>query len=153
MTPILGCSLHSAVTPELLSALRSRMEGDRAGPNGFQPAVRKLIEEAGGKVISFYVRTGESDFLLISETNEAEAVIAALMATSAAGTVSVMLAPQGLGPVRNSKQSPRGLRKRPARIDLQASADCSLAKFAAIRRASSRVSNLACRASASPSFT
>jgi uncharacterized protein with GYD domain len=50
--------------------------------------VRKLIEGAGGKVISYYVTTGESDFLLISEANEAEAVIAALMAASAAGTIS-----------------------------------------------------------------
>jgi uncharacterized protein with GYD domain len=52
------------------------------------PAVRKLIEGAGGKVISYYVTTGETDFLLISEANEAEAVIAALMAASGAGTIS-----------------------------------------------------------------
>jgi uncharacterized protein with GYD domain len=47
-----------------------------------------VIEAAGGKVISFYMTTGETDFLLISETNEAEAVIAALMASSAAGMIS-----------------------------------------------------------------
>jgi uncharacterized protein with GYD domain len=50
--------------------------------------VRKLIEEAGGKVISFYMTTGETDFLLISEADEAEDVIGALMAVSAAGTIS-----------------------------------------------------------------
>lgn len=50
--------------------------------------MRKSIEEAGGKVISFYATTGETDFLLISEANESEAVIAALMAASAAGTIS-----------------------------------------------------------------
>ena len=38
--------------------------------------------------ISIYVTTGETDFLLISEANEAEAVIAALMASSAAGMIS-----------------------------------------------------------------
>jgi uncharacterized protein with GYD domain len=32
--------------------------------------------------------TGETDFLLISEANESEAVIGALMAVSAAGTIS-----------------------------------------------------------------
>jgi hypothetical protein len=32
--------------------------------------------------------TGDSDFLLISETNDAENIIAALMAAAAAGTVS-----------------------------------------------------------------
>ena len=35
-------------------------------PEDREPAVRKLIEEAGGKVISFYMTTGETDFLLIS---------------------------------------------------------------------------------------
>jgi uncharacterized protein with GYD domain len=50
--------------------------------------VRKLIEAAGGKVINFYFTTGNSDFLLISEANDAENIIAALMAASAAGTIS-----------------------------------------------------------------
>jgi uncharacterized protein with GYD domain len=53
-----------------------------------EQVVRKLIEEAGGKVISFYMTTGDTDFLLISEANEAEAVIAAVMAASAAGMIS-----------------------------------------------------------------
>jgi uncharacterized protein with GYD domain len=57
-------------------------------PEDREPVVRKLIGDAGGKVISYYVTTGETDFLLISETNEAEAVIAALMAASAAGMIS-----------------------------------------------------------------
>ena len=57
-------------------------------PEDREPVVRKLIESAGGKVLSYYVTTGETDFLLISEANEAEAVIAALMAASAAGTIS-----------------------------------------------------------------
>ena len=43
---------------------------------------------AGGKINRFYSTTGESDFLLISEADEAEAVIAALMASSAAGMIS-----------------------------------------------------------------
>ena len=63
-------------------------KGLLAAPEDREPAVRKLIEEAGGKVISFFFTTGDSDFLLISEANEAEAIIAALMATAAAGTVS-----------------------------------------------------------------
>jgi uncharacterized protein with GYD domain len=63
-------------------------KGLLAAPEDREPVVRKLIEEAGGKVISFYFTTGDSDFLLISEANEAEAIIAALMATAAAGTVS-----------------------------------------------------------------
>ena len=57
-------------------------------PEDRQPAVRKLIEGAGGKVISFYMTTGDTDFLLISEANQAEAVIAALMAASPPGMIS-----------------------------------------------------------------
>jgi len=32
-----------------------------AAPEDREPAVRKLIETAGGKVISFYFTTGEAD--------------------------------------------------------------------------------------------
>jgi uncharacterized protein with GYD domain len=64
------------------------VRGILAAPEDREPAVRKAIETAGGKVISFYFTTGETDFLLISEANEAEAVIAALMAAAAAGAIS-----------------------------------------------------------------
>jgi len=47
-------------------------------PEDREPAVRKLIEAAGGKFINFYFTTGDSDFLLISEANDAESIIAAL---------------------------------------------------------------------------
>ena len=59
-----------------------------AAPEDREPAVRKLIEGAGGKLVNFYFTTGGSDFLLITEANEAEFIIAALMATAAAGTIS-----------------------------------------------------------------
>ena len=59
-----------------------------AAPEDREPVVRKLIEAAGGKFISFYFTTGDSDFLLISEANDAESIIAALMAAAAAGTIS-----------------------------------------------------------------
>jgi uncharacterized protein with GYD domain len=64
------------------------LKGMLAAPEDREAAVRKLIEAVGGKVISFYVTTGETDFLLISEANEAEAIIASLMAAAAAGTIS-----------------------------------------------------------------
>jgi len=59
-----------------------------AAPEDREPAVRKLIEAAGGKVISFYFTTGEADFLLITEADEAESIIAALMAVAEAGMIS-----------------------------------------------------------------
>src|SRR5215470_13674822 len=64
------------------------LKGLLAAPEDREAPVRQVVEAAGGKVISYYVTTGETDFLLISEANEAEAVIAALMAASGAGTIS-----------------------------------------------------------------
>ena len=59
-----------------------------AAPEDREPAIRKLIEGAGGKLVSFYFTTGDADFLLVAETDEAESLIAALLATAAAGMVS-----------------------------------------------------------------
>ena len=64
------------------------VKGMLAAPEDREPAVRKAVEAAGGKVVNFYVTTGDSDFLLITEANEAESVIATLMAAAAAGTIS-----------------------------------------------------------------
>jgi uncharacterized protein with GYD domain len=47
-----------------------------------------VVEAAGGKVISLYFTTGETDFLLISEANDAESIIASVMAVSSTGTIS-----------------------------------------------------------------
>jgi uncharacterized protein with GYD domain len=57
-------------------------------PEDREPAVRKVVEAAGGKVISFYFTTGETDFLLISEANEPESLIASLLAASSTGAIS-----------------------------------------------------------------
>ncbi len=62
------------------------VKGILATPEDREPAVRKLVEAVGGKVISFYFTTGETDFLLIAEANESE--VAALMAAAAAGTIT-----------------------------------------------------------------
>ena len=61
-----------------------------AAPEDREPIVRKLVEGAGGKLVNFYFTTGDADFLLITETNEAESAIAALLARAAAGTISDM---------------------------------------------------------------
>ena len=59
-----------------------------SAPEDREPAVRKLIEGAGGKLLNFYFTTGDSDFMVISEANETESIIAALLAAVAAGTIS-----------------------------------------------------------------
>ena len=67
---------------------RDYAQGLLAAPEDREPAVRKLIEGAGGKLVNFYFTTGDADFLLVAETNEAESLIAALLATAAAGMIS-----------------------------------------------------------------
>jgi uncharacterized protein with GYD domain len=59
-----------------------------AAPEDREPAVRKLIEQVGGKLLNFYFTTGESDFLLIAEAADAESLIAGLMVAEAAGMIS-----------------------------------------------------------------
>jgi uncharacterized protein with GYD domain len=59
-----------------------------AAPEDREPVVRKFIEGAGGKLVNLYFTTGDADFLLITETDEAESIIATLMATAAAGMIS-----------------------------------------------------------------
>ena len=59
-----------------------------AAPEDREPAVRALIEATGGKLVSFYFTTGESDFLTIAEADDAESILAALMGAAAAGTIS-----------------------------------------------------------------
>ncbi|MGA8471323.1 MAG: GYD domain-containing protein [Pseudolabrys sp.] len=56
---------------------RDYAKGLIAAPEDREPVVRKLIEGAGGKLVNFYFTTGDADFLLITETNEAESAIAA----------------------------------------------------------------------------
>ena len=59
-----------------------------AAPEDREPAIKRLLESVGAKLINLYFTTGDSDFLLISEGDDAESVIAALLATAGAGTIS-----------------------------------------------------------------
>jgi uncharacterized protein with GYD domain len=102
-----------------------------SAPEDREPAVRKIIEKAGGKVLNFYFTTGETDFLLVTETEEAENIIAALMAAAATGSVSHVTNVRAPGQVRNSNQLLRKLPKQRVRTDLRArSADCTHSSLA-----------------------
>jgi uncharacterized protein with GYD domain len=93
-------------------------------PEEREPAVRKVVEAASGKVISFYFTTGDTDFLLISEANEAESVIASLLAASATGTISnVSTARAWTG--AEFKGIVERAAKRRAHTGLRASTDCA----------------------------
>jgi uncharacterized protein with GYD domain len=57
-------------------------------PEDREPAVKKLVEGAGGKLLNFYFTTGDSDFMVITEADESESIVAALMAAASAGMIS-----------------------------------------------------------------
>ena len=56
-----------------------------SAPEDREPAVHKLIEGAGGKLLHFYFTTGDTDFMVVSEANDSESIIAALLAAVASG--------------------------------------------------------------------
>ena len=74
----------------------SAMKGMLAQASDREAAVRPLVEGAGGKMIAYYATTGESDFLMILETEDSEGMIAALMVAGASESVSNLKTVQAL---------------------------------------------------------
>jgi uncharacterized protein with GYD domain len=64
------------------------MKGMIASPSDREAAARAVVEGAGGKVHTFLVTTGESDFLLIAETESINSMLAALMVVGSTGAVT-----------------------------------------------------------------
>lgn len=64
------------------------IKGMMAQPSDREAAVRPLVEAGGGKMISFLVTTGDTDFSMVVETDDLEGLLAALMVAGATGTVS-----------------------------------------------------------------
>ena len=78
--------------PRLISRGRFTQEYAKrlvGAPEDREPAVRKVMEASGGKLLNFYFTTGDADFVIIAE-GETEAIIAALMAAAAAGMICDM---------------------------------------------------------------
>jgi len=67
---------------------QSAMQGLASKPEDRSEAVGKLVAAAGGKLLDYYVTTGEHDFILITEADGAEIAVAAVMAAASAGAVS-----------------------------------------------------------------
>jgi hypothetical protein len=53
---------------------RDYAKGLVSAPEDREPAVRKLIEGAGGNLLSFYFTTGDTDFMLISEAENCKSL-------------------------------------------------------------------------------
>lgn len=64
------------------------MKGMMASPSDREEAARSVVEAAGGKVQAYYLTSGETDFLIVTEANDAKDILPALMVTGGSGTVS-----------------------------------------------------------------
>jgi uncharacterized protein with GYD domain len=64
------------------------IKGMVAHPSDREAAARALVEAAGGKVQSYYMTTGDKDFLMIAKAKDGIDVIASLLVAGASGTVS-----------------------------------------------------------------
>ena len=59
-----------------------------AKPEDRTAAVKKLVEAAGAKLVSFYVTLGHYDFLLITEAPSAKEASAFILGAASAGAVT-----------------------------------------------------------------
>jgi uncharacterized protein with GYD domain len=59
-----------------------------ANPSDREAATRPLVEASGAKLKSFYLTTGETDFLMVVESGDGADVVAPLIVAGASGTVS-----------------------------------------------------------------
>lgn len=66
------------------------MKGLLAKPADREAAVSALISAAGGKLESFYLTTGDTDFLIVISTDNLQDMLSALIVVGATGTVSGM---------------------------------------------------------------
>ncbi len=64
------------------------VRGMVSSPDDRMESVEQLVEASGGKLIHFFMTTGETDFLLITEADDGAVPVAAAMAASAAGSIS-----------------------------------------------------------------
>ena len=64
------------------------VKGMMSKPEDRSKIVGKLMEAAGGKLVSYYFTTGDTDFLIIGDAKDGADAVAVSMAAAAAGTVS-----------------------------------------------------------------
>jgi len=67
-----------------LDAVRGLM----AKPEDRSAAVGAVVSAAGGKMLHYWVTTGDTDFVLVAEADRAEDFIAGVMTAAASGSVT-----------------------------------------------------------------
>ncbi len=63
-------------------------KGMIANPSDREAAARAIIEAGGGKLTSFLLTTGETDFNMIVQTDDINNLLAGLLVVAASGAVS-----------------------------------------------------------------
>ncbi|WP_343079187.1 GYD domain-containing protein [Ostreiculturibacter nitratireducens] len=66
----------------------SAMKGLMENPSDREAAARKLVEAAGGKLESFYMTTGPSDFTMKIVIDDVSSLLAGLMVAASTGAIS-----------------------------------------------------------------
>ncbi len=64
------------------------IQGLMAKPEDRTATIQKLMAAMGGKLIGYYLTTGDTDFVIISEAPDAESAVAAVMTAAGTGAVS-----------------------------------------------------------------
>ncbi len=64
------------------------MKGMMGNPSDREAAVRPLVEATGGKMVSYHITTGDSDFMMMVDTPDGAGMLAPLIVAGASGTVS-----------------------------------------------------------------
>jgi len=64
------------------------MRGMIAKPSDRAAATGALVKASGGKLVDFYLTTGDTDFLMIAEADDLNGMLAALIAAGASGAVT-----------------------------------------------------------------
>ena len=70
------------------SYTNSAMKGMLAKPSDREAAAKALVAGAGGKLEAFYMTTGETDFLIVAESEGVSDVLAAMLVVGASGAVT-----------------------------------------------------------------
>jgi uncharacterized protein with GYD domain len=64
------------------------MQGMIKAPSDREAAARGIVEAGGGKVVSFLLTTGDTDFSMIVQSPDINRMLASLLAVGASGAVS-----------------------------------------------------------------
>ena len=64
------------------------MKGMIAAPSDREAAARGIIEASGGKLVSFLLTTGDTDFSMVVQSPDINRMLASLIAAAASGAVS-----------------------------------------------------------------